>query len=620
MLLSSALLNSVYAHSCFEAIVSGKTDPPLTLEAFRAYLRNSGAGEAELLQFWEWYRAYEERFSSLPPMVRSRARHPLTCVWSYTPHVQSARQPNRTPTSVASSVSPILDAQYLEHGESSSSTGRHAMPSSIIIGTPAVPATSTISCMNSAMYDKREGVEILPSILETAPLTFDDDLDGLGITSDTDKQSSNIWIHSSHTNHHSASKDRTEVSIHDGDGDYDHDDGDVVDDEDDVSTTNPTAAVAMHVVATAGDIPTGIPLQSVDSQRSTVTDTSSIEYPSTRVRLDTGPFNHSGRPGKPRKPPLQQEFNFALKRWFCTSSNGKEESVLSNCHTTIVQWRTRLVEATLSEVKEQPATTAAATATIDSAQISKELDTSIHRHHHHHTYTCNLPLPNTPAIRLALDELCQMAHYTTHPDLFLPLAIEAKNRLADYHIPRFVACLVRNVSHRTANIRMFIAAAGCLIGVVGVFTCLLFHAKRYLRIIPLLIIVYAISSATFSHFGLCLYRVYRQRKRDVNSSRLQELTPQQSEEGQQQQQQQQQHNRRRSSLASTGQPVSSTITTSQGYSRYYNDSSSLPYDTHVHGVYNTRKRICFRLIAFTFLLAGILGSTIMLVPDIPLYN
>ena len=62
MLLPGSLLNTVYAHSCFEAIVSGRTELPLTLDAFRVYLRSRGAGEAELLQFWEWYQCYKERF------------------------------------------------------------------------------------------------------------------------------------------------------------------------------------------------------------------------------------------------------------------------------------------------------------------------------------------------------------------------------------------------------------------------------------------------------------------------------------------------------------------------------------------------------------------------------
>ncbi|RKP23018.1 hypothetical protein SYNPS1DRAFT_31291 [Syncephalis pseudoplumigaleata] len=496
-------------------------------------------------------------------MVRSRARRPAELRAASHAH-RYAAQTAHSPSSVASSASSIILEQPSpgEPGESASASA----------------ATAPTSCM---AFDKREGVEILPSIMETAPLTLQqprheygdgNTLAALGILSETGIERA------------SASPDTVEVVVSD-----------------------PSAVAAVQVVATAGDRRASVSSSSsvllMEGQTSPVMD--------ARARLDTGR-------SKPRKPPLQQEFNRAFERWFSRPAAKHGDASTTPRYSTVIEWRSCLptTSATSDNAQMSPTTgtirasskpedetmpSISSEAGLSSMSSIEQQQQQQQQQQHPHDdgdtiYTCHLPLPNTPAIRQALDELYLFAGHTTHPELFLPLATAAKARLVDHHLPRFVARLVRNVSHQSAHLRMFIATALCLLGVVGVFICLLFHANRYLRIIPLLIMVYALTTVVFSHFGLCLYRLYRQQRRDRHSSRLQEPSVQPNEGG------------------GDNPPRPATISLAQAGPRSHCHCDD---DDSVHNVDSTRVRLCLRILACTLLFAVILGGAVMLVPDIP---
>ncbi|KAI9592590.1 hypothetical protein BDF19DRAFT_425211 [Syncephalis fuscata] len=630
MLLSGTLLNTVYAHSCFEAIVSGRTQPPLTLNAFRAYLRICGAGEAELLQFWEWHQMYKERFDSLPPMVRSRARRPSELQLELHQRLPSSTQPpanhHHTP-SVASSSSPILESVHLNE----ISVIKHPVPAVTVThasGTPMITPATTMACLGVTMYDKRDGVEILPSILETAPLTMGHDLNDLGITSDASNNhlAKNNSIELTASTHPLQSfewpgveklalEPREMITL--------------------TANNDAAAAIAMRVVATAGEIPASIPLQSIDSQTSMTTDASMDDASSitpttfTRGRVDTGHTTQSNRPKK-RRPPLQQEVSLVMQRWFPDTSAHHSLSVADETiqpesiepssstprrpaklfghspfeHKSNLQHHEEQTELELPD----PNTSITSSADMSSLSLVEQgLD-----HDGHDTGpSCTLPLPNTPAIRLALSELHRMAAHTTHPDIFLPMVAAAKNRLADYHLPRFVASLVRNVSHRTAHIRMFLAAVTCLLCVIGIFICLLFHANPYLRLIPLLIMIQSICFVLFSHFGLCLYRLYCQYRRDKATSHLQDDTtnepPNQSDQC-------------RPSIISMHRHFSATQQQWRQQQQQQQQQQLYSCDNtfdDIHCVYSTQKRLCVRLLALCLLLSAALISIGMLLPNIP---
>jgi hypothetical protein len=115
MFLLNKFENPEYARACLEALVTGQTYAPLTLDAFCDYLEKCGPTHSELLAFWCWYDWYQNQFEELPATVRQRVPLPSKL---YTEAATESTIPEEQGSSSQTGQEPSIDQETLDRTKS----------------------------------------------------------------------------------------------------------------------------------------------------------------------------------------------------------------------------------------------------------------------------------------------------------------------------------------------------------------------------------------------------------------------------------------------------------------------------------------------------------------------